>query len=102
MIIETRFIILCSEQITKLIKLEKTLVILQHDMSKVRRKPAFFHNAAHMVYFLLHIQVDGEIYKARVIYYPPPPAQVPDSRLSSAGEQRGSTAELKPVGMCCI
>ena len=47
----------------------------------------------------LIFQVDGEIYKAQVIYYPPPPAQSPRSRASSPGEKRASTVELQPPGM---
>lgn len=43
------------------------------------------------------IKVDGESLKGQVVYYPPPPAESPGSRMSSAGFQRESLIEQQPT-----
>ncbi|KAK3096042.1 hypothetical protein FSP39_022384 [Pinctada imbricata] len=40
------------------------------------------------------LRVDGEIYKAKVLYSPPPRAETPNSRATSAASRYNSTADL--------
>ncbi|KAL3863237.1 hypothetical protein ACJMK2_005002 [Sinanodonta woodiana] len=43
------------------------------------------------------LKIDGEVLKAKVLYYPPPPSQTPRSRLTSAGSKRASAVDIHSV-----
>ncbi|XP_071090035.1 cilia- and flagella-associated protein 43-like isoform X1 [Haliotis cracherodii] len=43
------------------------------------------------------LKIDGELMKARVLYYPPPLAETPQSRATSAGHSKTSIGDSQPI-----
>ncbi|XP_067656775.1 cilia- and flagella-associated protein 43-like isoform X1 [Haliotis asinina] len=43
------------------------------------------------------LKIDGELMKARVLYYPPPAAETPRSRATSAGHSKTSIGDSQPI-----